>query len=50
MGLKGKLMDEHRCEECESIFTVEFVDGLSDGVVSYCPFCGEEITEGEEDD
>lgn len=49
MGLKGKLMDEHRCEECESLFTVEYIDGLSDGLVQFCPFCGEPVTDEDED-
>jgi len=48
-SLKGKEMEENRCEACESLFTVEFVDGLSDGVVNYCPFCGEELGVEDED-
>lgn len=42
-------MDEHRCEECESLFTVEYIDGLSDGIVQFCPFCGEPVKDEDED-
>lgn len=42
-------MDEElTCEECESIFRVDYVDGIGLGKVQYCPYCGTEMIEPEE--
>lgn len=32
--------EEHTCDTCESLFVVTFVDGMAEGEVTFCPFCG----------
>jgi uncharacterized Zn finger protein (UPF0148 family) len=38
------------CPNCESQYAVEFLIGNVDGDPDYCPFCGDEIPEQEDDD
>ena len=33
------------CNNCESIFSIEYMDDNVTGTPEYCPFCGEEIPE-----
>ena len=33
------------CNNCESMFSIEYMDGNVTGTPEYCPFCGEEIPE-----
>lgn len=36
------------CDGCESEFIVETIHSFEE--LTYCPFCGEELTETEEDE
>ena len=38
------------CPNCESQFAVEFLDGNVTGQPDFCPFCGEEIPEEDNDE
>lgn len=37
------------CPNCESQYAVEFMLGNVDGDPDYCPFCGDEIPEQDDD-
>lgn len=41
---------EISCPNCESQYAVEFIESNVEGDPDYCPFCGDEIPEQEDED